>query len=205
MKDLKEVYEERRSVNFFDSSKDLDDATLKKIIDLAVLAPSAFNLQPWEVIAVKSPKAKQRLYNVALQQPKILAAPVTLIMVGDKDAYTEANEAWWYMRDVGIPDDKIQGNIDFAKNILYNTDLKRNNFAVRNTSFLCMSIMYAAKYYGVESHAMIGFEEEKLKKEFNISDDKVVVLLISMGYFDESKTLYPRLKRKGYEEIVKTV
>jgi hypothetical protein len=88
-----------------------------------------------------------------------------LIMVGDKDAYTEANDAWWYMRDVGTPDDKIRGSIEFARNVLYNTELKRNNFAVRNTSFLYMSLMYAAKYYGVESHAMIGFEEDKIKKE----------------------------------------
>lgn len=193
------------SVNFFDSSRDLDEEILKKIIDLAVLAPSAFNLQPWEIIAVRSPEAKQRLYDAALKQPKILAAPVTLIMVGDKDAYTEANDAWWYMRDVGTPDDKIRGSIEFARNVLYNTELKRNNFAVRNTSFLCMSLMYAAKYYGVESHAMIGFEEDKIKKEFNIPDNKVVVLLICLGYFDESKTLYPRLKRRGYEEIVRVV
>ncbi|AST56690.1 MULTISPECIES: nitroreductase family protein [Thermoanaerobacterium] len=205
MKDLKEIFEERRSVNFFDKNKDLDEETLKKIIDLAVLTPSAFNLQPWEIIAVKSKEAKEKLYDVALKQPKILDAPVTLIMVGDKNGYKEDNPAWWYMKDVGMPDDKIQGSIDFAKNVLYNTDLKANNFAVRNTSFLCMSIMYAAKYYGVDSHAMIGFEEDKLKEAFGIPEDKVVVLLISLGYFDESKTLYPRLKRNGYEKIVKVV
>ncbi|MEG6566917.1 nitroreductase family protein [Thermoanaerobacterium saccharolyticum] len=205
MKDLKEVFEERRSVNFFDKNKDLDEETLKKIIDLATLTPSAFNLQPWEIIAVKSKEAKEKLFDVALKQPKILDAPVTLIMIGDKNAYKEDNPAWWYMRDVGIPDDKIQGSIDFAKNMLYNTDLKANNFAVRNTSLLSMSIMYSAKYYGVDSHAMIGFEEDKLKEAFGIPDEKVVVILISLGYFDESKTLYPRLKRNGYEKIVKVV
>jgi nitroreductase len=52
---------------------------------------------------------------------------------------------------------------------------------------------------------MIGFEEDKLKEAFGIPEDKVVVLLISLGYFDESKTLYPRLKRNGYEKIVKVV
>lgn len=205
MKDLKEIFEERRSVNFFDENKDLDEETLKKIINLAILAPSAFNLQPWEIIAVKSKEAKEKLYNVAMQQPKILVAPVTLIMIGDKNAYKEDNPAWWYMRDVGIPDDKIRGSIDFAKNVLYNTPLKENNFAVVDTSILTASIMYAAKYYGVDTHPMVGFEEDKLKEAFGISEDKVVVLLLSVGYFDESKTLYPRLKRNEYEKIVKVV
>ncbi|MDF2505452.1 MAG: nitroreductase [Clostridium sp.] len=51
MKDLKEIYENRRAVNFFDKSKKIEDKTLEDIINLAVLAPSAFNLQPWKIIA----------------------------------------------------------------------------------------------------------------------------------------------------------
>lgn len=60
-------------------------------------------------------------------------------------------------------------------------------------------------YYGVDSHAMIGFEEDKLKEVFGIPDNKVVALLISPGYFDNSETLYPRLKHNRLDEIVKIV
>ena len=41
---LKEVYESRRAINFFDTNKGVEAGLLKDIINLAVLAPSAFNL-----------------------------------------------------------------------------------------------------------------------------------------------------------------
>ena len=44
--DIKTTLEERRSVNHFDTTKKIEKSTLANIINLAVLAPSAFNLQP---------------------------------------------------------------------------------------------------------------------------------------------------------------
>src|SRR5690349_7432961 len=92
--ELEKIYENRRSVNFFDTSKPLEDSTLKDIINLAVLAPSGFNLQPWQVIAVKSKEAKERLYKLSNNQPKVLEAPMTLIVIGDKSGYEKSNPVW---------------------------------------------------------------------------------------------------------------
>lgn len=65
-----------------------------------------------------------------------------------------------------------------------------------------MAIMYAAKYYGVDTHPMIGFDEDKVKEIFNIEDNKIVTMMISVGYFDEVNELRPREKRFNYDEIV---
>ena len=65
-----------------------------------------------------------------------------------------------------------------------------------------MSIMYSAKYYGVDSHPMSGIDFEDIRKEFGLSDNKTIVMLISLGYFDESKELYPRWGRKMYDKVV---
>ena len=46
----------RRAVNFFDPTKPVDDETLKNIIETAALAPSGFNLQPWQLIVLRTPK-----------------------------------------------------------------------------------------------------------------------------------------------------
>ena len=68
--ETKILFNERRSVNYFDKNRSLDEALLKEIVDLAVLAPSAFNLQPWRIIAVKSETAKivDNKYFVLLSQ-----------------------------------------------------------------------------------------------------------------------------------------
>ena len=68
-----------------------------------------------------------------------------------------------------------------------------------------MSIMYAAKDFGVDSHPMSGIDFDGIKKAFNLAADDTVVMAISLGYFDEKQQLYPRRKRKAFGEIVTIV
>lgn len=201
--ELREAFEKRRSVNFFDSSKKLDDKTLKDIIDLAVLAPSAYNLQPWEIIAVKSEDAKARLHKLAFSQVKILEAPVTLILVGQKEGYDKSSPVWKEaLESFGGNKEAVEGAQAASANLYGSTDERKLKFAESNTGLLAMSIMMAAQAYGVESHPMSGMDFDGIRKEFGIADNKTVVMLIGLGYFDESKELYPRRPRRGYDEIV---
>lgn len=203
MKDLKSIFEERRSVNFFDSNKKIDDYTLRNIINLASYAPSAFNLQPWEVIIVKSDEYKKKLYEEACNQPKIIQAPITLIIIGDKKGYLRKNPIWDEKIRLGLSEEKVEGIIKYSEKNLYPTEEKKASYAARNSSLFAMSLMYSAKYYGVDSHPMIGFNEEKVKEIFNIEENKIVTMMISLGYFDEEHELKPREKRLKYDDIVK--
>lgn len=63
----------------------------------------------------------------------------------------------------------------------------------------------AAQEYGVDSHPMSGMDFEGIKEAFSFADSEEVVMLISLGYRDESKVLYPRRMRRGYDEIVTAV
>jgi len=203
---LKQVYEERRSVNFFNSNKSIEDITLKEIINLAVLAPSAFNLQPWEIIAVKSKEAKDRLCKLSNNQPKVLEAPVSLIIVGNKNGYDKTNPVWEEMlKSVGGNKEMVEGAQNAAGFLYGTSDERKLKFAESNAGLLAMSIMYAAKNYGVDSHPMSGIDFDGIKKEFDLVEDQTVVMVIALGYYDESKELYPRRPRRGYEEIVKEV
>jgi putative NAD(P)H nitroreductase len=204
MSDLKQIFESRRSVNFFDKTKNIDNSTLHNIIDLAVTTPSAFNLQPWSIIAVKSEEAKQKLFNQANKQPKFLEAPVTLIIIGDRNGFRPENPIWGDMEKMAGKE-KTEGYQKFAAYLYGSTPDRKTKFAESNAGLLAMSIMYAAKYYGVDSHAASGIDFEGIKKEFNIEGENEVVMLISLGYFDQSQTLYPRARRFGYKDIVKEV
>ncbi|MBU3199414.1 nitroreductase family protein [Clostridium estertheticum] len=202
---LKEVYEGRRAINFFDTNKGVEDGLLKDIINLAVLAPSAFNLQPWEIIAVKSKVGKERLHKFAAQ-PKILEAPVTLIIVGNKTGYEASNPTWNDMlKLMGGDKEKLAGTQGMAAGLYGTSNENKLKFAESNAGLLAMSIMYAAKSLGVDSHAMSGMDFEGVRKEFELDENKTVVMLISLGHLDESNTLYPRAYRRGYDEIVKEV
>ncbi|MGL4998976.1 MAG: nitroreductase family protein [Cetobacterium sp.] len=197
---FKDVVSKRRSVNFFDPNKDLDLKIFEEIINEAVLAPSSFNLQPWRIIAVQSPEAKEKLFT-ACTQPKIKEAAMTLILVGDTFGYGRDNPMWNIKIEAGMNEEKVSQLINMCETVLYPTEVKRNAMAVRDVSILAMSIMLCAKNIGVDTHPMIGFNEDKVKESFGIDEDKTVVMLLSIGYFDESKTLNPREKRLSFNEI----
>src|SRR5258708_10654958 len=61
----------------------MPDDEIRELVRLATFSPTAFHLQNWRFIAVRSPEAKARLRAVAADQPKVTEAAVTFIMVGE--------------------------------------------------------------------------------------------------------------------------
>lgn len=200
--DTKTLFRERRSVGHFDTSRTIDDTLLKKIIDLAVLAPSGFNLQPWRIIAVKSSQGKKRLQELSNNQPKVSESSVTLIVVGDREGYSDSNPVWAEMlQTVGGNAEVVNGAKKAAAYLYGNSEERKIKFAESNAGLLSMSLMLAAKEYGVDSHPLSGIDFEGIHKEFGLKESESAVMLISLGYFDATKNLYPRRKRRMFEEI----
>ena len=201
--DFFDVLENRRSVFTFDSEKDLEDNLLHKIINKSVLAPSSYNLQPWEILAVKSKDMRKKVYEEACSQQKVIDAPVLLVILGDKEGYHRGNPAWDVKKRLGkVDEEKINKIINHNDNITYNTSDKELAFAIRNSSLLAMSIMYTAKAFGVDTHPMIGFKPEKIREIFEIEESIEINMLISVGYHDQAHQLKPREDRLDYDRIV---
>lgn len=77
-----EVVESRRSIRAF-LNKDLGDESLLKILQAANSAPSAGDLQAYEIVVVKDGKRKEKLASAAFGQDFIARAPVVLVFVAD--------------------------------------------------------------------------------------------------------------------------
>src|ERR1700741_574644 len=78
-----EAIERQETTNLYDASKSIPDDKIRELVRLATFSPTAFDLQNWRFIAVRSPEAKARLRSVAADQPKVTEAAVTFIMVGE--------------------------------------------------------------------------------------------------------------------------
>jgi nitroreductase len=203
--DIVQAIRERRSINFFDPDKKVSDETLRELLELANLSPSSFNLQPWRVIAVRDPERKKVLRRCASNQPKAEEASVVLIMIADPGGLEENIDRMldsWV--SLGFIKAEMRATIDGMARGLYDArdSLKRKMFAVKNTSLFAMNIMLAAKGLGLETHPMDGFDEACLKKEFSIPDDRLVPMLVAVGYLKPGITLLPRAFRRGIDEFV---
>ncbi|MDP2157289.1 MAG: nitroreductase family protein [Nitrospirota bacterium] len=203
--DVIQAIKERRSINFFEPGRALSDEKIKELLELAKLAPSSMNLQPWRIVVVTASERKKVLRKCAFDQPKVEEASAVLIMVADPGSLEKTIEmvlqSWvelGYMKPAMM--ETYRGMADE----LYGTadSLKRKMFAVKNTSLLAMNIMIAARGLGLETHPMDGFDEDCIKKEFNIPPDKIIPMLITVGYLRTGITLLPRAYRKSVEDFV---
>ncbi len=198
------LFTERRSVGSFDASQSLDREKLKAIVDLAGNAPSAFNLEPWRIIAVGSEEGKERLFERANRQPKIKEAPYDLIIVGDREGYGPQNPAWEELKSLA-GEEGAKRSIGAAARLYGSSEERKIKFAESNGGLLAMSLMYAAQAYGVDSHPMSGIDFEGIAEEFGLKEGEHVVMVIALGYRDTSTALRPRRKRKDYETLVEEV
>ncbi len=204
--DVIQAIKERRSINFFETDREIPDESLKELLRIANLSPSSFNLQPWKVIVVRDPEKKKILRNCAFNQPKVEEASAVLILVADPNAVEENMDrmldSW---QELGYMKPEMRDAYKGMANNLYGSvdSLKRKIFAVKNTSLFAMNLMIAAKGLGLETHPMDGFDEDCIKKEFNIPDDKIIPMLIAVGYLRTGITLLPRAWRRDINEFVK--
>ena len=79
--EIPEIIKKRRSVRAFTDETMWDEA-VEKLVEAAVLAPSAGNMQPWAFVAVKNKETIKRLSEAAKQE-WMASAPVVIIVCTD--------------------------------------------------------------------------------------------------------------------------
>ncbi|MBF0099444.1 MAG: nitroreductase family protein [Desulfobacterales bacterium] len=205
--EFKHVVENRRAVNFFDPDKQVPDSMLKQMIEMAALSPSSFNLQPWNILVVKTPDDKARLRKLAFDQPKVTEAPVVLILLADRlgwqGNHPTFEKNFSEMQKAGsITPDKREWLENVTQNLYGASDSQQMAFACKNTGFFSMSLMLAAKSLGLDTHPMDGFDHEAVRAAFNIPDQYWIPVLLAVGYFNTTMTMGPKKWRKTYDEIV---
>jgi len=199
----------RRAVNFFDSTKDIDLEVLKDIINKAAMAPSSYNIQPWEAVLVYTKENKQILKEICNNQPKVEQASADLIVIANpKAAIEHADDIVNSWLELGYI---TEGNKEAVKSAIVDSYGVKDNVipekaklkAVRDSSLFAMNFMITARCFGFETHPMEGFDDKKLRDFIKLPDYKIITMVIAIGYKDQSKKLLPRAFRYSFEDFVK--
>ncbi len=101
-KDVLDAIRERRSVRRF-QSRPIPDATIGRLLESAVLAPSAGNVQAWHFYVVKDDQRRQALAAAAHHQLFLAQAPVALVVCADlrrsQNRYGERGASLYVLQD----------------------------------------------------------------------------------------------------------
>lgn len=196
--DTIQAIQKRRAVNYFDNSFKMTDKEITELLEIASLAPSSYNIQPWEVIVVRSEERKKVLKECSFNQPKIQDASAVLIFIGNTDAQEENLDA--VARDLvdkGYADlEAAEAVKNLAANFYGTPDSERRRlFASKNIGLIAMSFMITAEAKGYSTHPMDGFEEDKIKAAFGIKAGKTIPLIVAVGKLDSTKPQLPKKMR----------
>lgn len=169
-------------------ARPVEDALLRRVYELARMAPTSANCSPMRVAFVKSRAAKERLLPHLMEgnREKTLAAPATAIVGMDTRFYEHlprlfpaADARAWF---------DGPGKEELAATT-----------AFRNSSLQGAYLMLAARALGLDCGPMSGFDNEGVDREFFPGGRVRSNFLCNLGYGDPSK-LYPRAPRFEFDE-----
>lgn len=179
--DFPTLAERRVSTSHFDERFALSDAEIADLLAVAVRAPSAYNLQNWRFVAVRTPEAKRRLRDAAFGQAKVEEASAVIIVCGQKPDPGTLTDRLAPAIVAGIlPASAIEAWQAAAESQYAEPQAARDE-AIRSATFAGAFLMLAAEAQGLASCPMVGFDPCTLRQAFELHADEMPVLLLAIG------------------------
>lgn len=196
--------ENRVSTNLFDAGKALADAQIEELTRLATRAPTAYNLQNWRFIAVRTPEAKARLQAAAHGQAKVAEAAVTYIVCGQLPSHTVMEDRLRPSVEAGfMPAGTLKAWAAAVEESYRDNPQKQRDEAVRTATLGAAFLMFAAEAYGLATGPMVGFDPMAVARQFTLAADEIPVVLVAVGHAREGN--WPQKPRLPVARILETV
>ncbi|MCM2506053.1 nitroreductase family protein [Aureimonas altamirensis] len=197
------LIERRVSANLFDASHALTDGEIEQLVQLATRAPTAYNLQNWRFIAVRTPESKARLRSIAQGQPKVSEAAVTFIICGVLPDHAVLPERLRPSVAAGFMPAAMAAGWQEGARQQYADPRTARDEAVRSATLGAATLMHAAEAMGFASGAMVGFDAEGVARTFGLTPNEVPVLLVAVGRAAPGN--WPQKPRRPLAEVLEIV
>lgn len=160
---------------------------MQAIYDLARMGPTSANASPARFVWCASDEAKAKLGACVSDgnRPKVLQAPVTVVVGMDMEFYAKLPELF--------PHDQT------ARTWFEGNEGVVRDTAFRNSSLQGAYLIMAARAVGLDCGPMSGFDKAKVDAAFFAGTRVETNFICSIGHGTDEK-LFPRLPRLAFEE-----
>jgi len=196
--DTLKAIETRRSVKSFDPDHKFTSEEEKKIISLAMLSPTAFNIQNWRFVVVKDVDLRKKIREIAWNQPQITDSSLLVIICADMMAWEKNPERYWK----NLPKEVLDFILPTMKNYYTDKEQVQRDECMRSCAMAAQTLMLSAKAMGYDSCPMTGFDFDALSKLINLPEDHIVTMIVAIG--KAAKEPFPRGGQLDYNEVVIT-
>jgi len=180
--------EARRSVKHYDPEFKMPAEDVSRLLSLALLSPTSFNMQNWRFINVTDPALRAEIRQASWNQAQVSEASLLLVLCADLEAASREPERYWSNAPEAVRNAMVPMMVKFYEG---NESLQRDE-AMRSCGIAGQTLMLAAKAMGYDSNPLIGFDPQKVGQLIRLPGDHVISMLLVIG-----KALKPAQGRGG--------
>lgn len=169
--------ETRRAVKAFDPNHVMSDAEIEQLMGLALLSPTAFNIQNWRFVLPRDPALRQQIRGAAWSQAQVTDASLLVILTADLKAWEKEPARYWRNAPQATQDYLVPA----IGNYYRGQEQVQRDEAMRSCGIAAMTLMLAAREMGYDSCPMDGFDFEAVGKLVNLPPDHVVAMFVAIG------------------------
>lgn len=160
-------FKNRSSLRKYSAIRQVDDATLRQLVEAASHAPTTGNMQLYSVVATRDPGRKARLATLHFNQPAATGCSVMLTVCADLRRF----EKWCELRDAK------PGFRNFHSFVT----------ALIDASLFAQQLVTIAELNGIGSCYLgtVTYNATDIAKELGLPDRVVPVACLTMGYPDD--------------------
>ena len=173
----KEAIRYRRAVKHFDDKHLIPESDERELLSLAMLSPTAFNIQNWRFVVVKDKELRQQIREAAWGQAQVTDSSLLVIICADLKSWEKQPDRYW----VNAPKDVQDFIVPAIDNYYRGKDLVQRDEAFRSCGMAAQTLMLAAKEMGYDSCPMDGFDFEKVAEIIQLPDEHVISMFVAIG------------------------
>ena len=192
--ELIQVMQARRSIRKFRPDP-VPDEYIHQLLAAASLAPSGSNLQPARYMVVKSAAGRAKLADCT-PLPFVAKAPVVFICCADSTAMGTSGQRFKELKEAGAfvetPLDTLSPT-EYAQRRIGMDEAAVKAYLNLNVAIAIDHINLRAVDLGLGSCWIMMFDQDKVRKAFDIDEQYLITALLPIGYPDQDPGPRPRL------------
>lgn len=169
--------ESRRSVKAYDPNHRMSEAEIERLLELALLSPSAFNIQNWRFVLVRDPALRGEIRKAAWDQAQVTDASLLIVLCADLKAWEHDPARYWKNAAQPVQDFLVPAITQYYQG---HESVQRDE-AMRSCGLAGMTLMLAAKEMGYDACPMDGFDYDAVEKLIQLPADHVISFMLAIG------------------------
>lgn len=178
-----DVLNERRSVRKYDTNAGISDQELREILSIAAQAPSSANLQPWRFLVITDAELKAKLVPIAFNQQQVAEAPAVIILLGDLEMYTRAEQIYGAAVEAGYMTEEVKAMMtaNYSKAYAAMPADRLKELVAFDAGLVAMQLMLTARAKGYDTVPMGGYNRDQMKELLGIGERYLPTILLPIG------------------------